>query len=108
MKFANRLRACDKYGAVMQLNYAGKDRYGTVGGGVASMLTQALILGYLIKQLVQLANHEDPTVITNWVNQDRNADDVIINMSDYSFEFRFGMIDLYGNFVTLDPSIGEF
>ena len=108
MKISNQIRDCDKYGAVVRLIYAGKDRYGTVGGGVASLLTQALVLGYFVKQLLQLANHEDPTVISNWVNQDRSADDETINMSDYSFGFKVGMVDLYGKFDLLDPSIGAF
>lgn len=60
MQVQNRIRHCDKFGAPVLLNFKGRDSFGTLGGGVASVLIYALILVFFLKQIIQLINHEDP------------------------------------------------
>ena len=52
MKFRNRIRSCDTFGAPIELNFAGHSKHNTTAGGVASLLLKALILGYFVKQTV--------------------------------------------------------
>ena len=49
--FANKVRACDKFGAPVQFNYKGKDTYETIVGGVVSGLLRLLIFVYICMKL---------------------------------------------------------
>ena len=56
------MRAFDTFASYISLNFAGREKYGTVGGGLATLALRLLVLAFLVKQVIQLANYGDPTI----------------------------------------------
>ena len=56
------MRAFDTFASYISLNFTGIEKYGTVGGGLATLTLKLLVLAFLVKQVIQLANYGDPTI----------------------------------------------
>ena len=66
------MRAFDSFASSISLNFAGREKYGTVGGGLATIALWLLVLAFLVKQVVQLASYGDPTISSYEIYRDRD------------------------------------
>ena len=60
MTISSRLRSLDNFGAPVSFNVDGKTSVKTVGGGIASLFLNILVLGYLCMQMVEVFGRKDP------------------------------------------------
>ena len=105
--FVNRVRACDKFGAKVGLNFEGKHSYETIGGGVMSGLLRIIILVYLCMKLLVVFNYKDPQISVYEIVEDRQTVFETLNLDEFHSAFQisfFNPFDSTGS--RLDPSIG--
>ena len=109
MEIAKRLKALDRFGAPLSLNFGGDASHRTAGGGLASLLLNFVILGYFIKQMLQLVNYEDPVISSYKVFEDRSKMTESMSFEDFNFRFYATFFSTStGRSVPLDPRIGRF
>lgn len=101
------MRRCDKFGAPVQLNYAGQTTSGTLGGGLVSVCLKTLILAFFCMRLVALTGFQDPAISSHIVMEDRSKMQESINFGDYDQSIKIGF-SRDNNIlpVALDPRIG--
>ena len=101
------MRRCDKFGAPVQLNYAGQTTSGTLGGGLVSVCLKTLILAFFCMRLVALTGFQDPAISSHIVMEDRSKMQESINFGDYDQSIMIGF-SRDNNIVpvALDPRIG--
>ena len=108
MSFSDKVRGCDKFGAIPSLKINKKRMYGTVGGGIVTLLLRFNIFVYFCVKVTDLFDYAGPSISIYPVLVDRNKGQDMFSLQDYGQDFFFYFANLYAEPVSLDPRIGSF
>ena len=108
MSLAQKLRACDKYGATINFTYTREETYKTLFGGLVSLSLRVLIFSYFVIQLLSVIEYKDPTTSTQEILVDRAQNSESFNAKDYKLKFQVAFQDSSYRPVELDWRIGTF
>ena len=61
------IRSLDKFAEPIGVNYNGREKFSTVGGGILSILVGLVILVYAIGRADQLVNRKYPPILTSTI-----------------------------------------
>ena len=89
MKFKTCLHSFDNFGATVSLNFKKQESYRTSAGGLASIFLRVVVLIFFIMQLIAVVEHEDPTITSYEILEDRSKMTVsdFVNAGDLKLNF---------------------
>ena len=87
--FSKKLQNCDLFDSSVNLNFNGQQKYGTTGGGLVSMLIKSTTLAFFCLRLISVLGHQDPTISSYHMFEDRALNEDSLNLADYSYNFYF-------------------
>ena len=90
MSVKKRVRNCDKFSTNVKLTYEGETDYGTLCGGVVSLIVRILIMTYFIIRTIDVIEFNDPAISSFTIIEDRSEMEEPLNFADYNQQLIFG------------------
>ena len=84
MRLGDKIRSNDSFSAQIRLTHGGKDSFGTLCGGIASISLQIIILTYFCMRLLSVVNFEELQLSSYTIMEDRNLMDMPLILGDHS------------------------
>ena len=108
MSLASGLRSLDRFGSSVSFNIDGESQTKTLGGGVATLLIEMLILCFFCKQLIAVVNDEDPQISSYRIAEDRLRMEEQLDFAEYHTKFYFFWSGSDNAPVQFEPRFGSF
>ena len=102
------IRNCDRWSQTLNFHFKGSDQFKTNIGGIFSLVTYAIILGYATMKIISLVNRSDNELKTTQKSIDLTKTEHI-NLKDMGFDLSAVTLQL-DNFklVEIPAEIGTF
>ena len=108
MKILNSIRNLDSFGAPIELNFQGEQKYKTLGGGIGTILKLLITFALFCVQLVSVFAYEKLQISSNLIFEDRKNMNEALNIAEHNLGLFFFFQDPSKDaIVALDPSIGR-
>ena len=106
-QFRQFLESFDAYGVPVTVNYKGSDVFKTPFGGIVSIISSLLVLGFAITKFEQLVTRASPnvTTTTEFVSYHKSSDKY--NLKQHEFEAMIRVENMSGPKTTSHDHISE-